>query len=203
MTRLTEDFLMLSFQDARKLVIQKTSPHIASHPRATSKKSLADALGDALAQEIRSDRDYPPFDRSTRDGFAVRASEVAKGAMLRCFGEIKAGDTVTQPLAAGTCIQIMTGAAVPAGADTVVMIEFTERMGDTVAFQRDAFPGQNIVKKGSEARSGDVALKPGLRLGFAELALAAQVGAATAPRSPRKSAWPGASPCLLATPSIA
>src|SRR5437879_6222029 len=169
---------MLSFQAARKLVTQKTTPHIASHPRAVAKKHLADALGDALAQEVHSDRDYPPFNRSTRDGYAVRTSDAAKGATLRCVGEIKAGDAVTQPLAPGSCIQIMTGAAVPAGADAVVMIEFTERAGDNVTFQRATNPGQNIVKKGTEARSGDIALKSSLRLGFAELALAAQVGAA-------------------------
>jgi molybdopterin molybdotransferase len=169
---------MLPFQDARRLVIQKTTPHLLSHPRQVAKKNLAEALGDALAQEVRSDRDYPPFHRSTRDGYAVRASDAAKGAILRCVGEIKAGDTVTQPLAPATCVQIMTGAAVPAGADAVVMIEFTERAGDNVTFQRATNPGQNIVKKGSEARSGDLALKAGLRLGFAELALAAQVGAA-------------------------
>jgi molybdopterin molybdotransferase len=169
---------MLSFQDARKLVILKTTPHIASRPSAVAKKNLADALGDALAQEIRSDRDYPPFDRSTRDGYAVRASDAAQGATLRCVGEIKAGDSVTQPLTPATCIQIMTGAAVPGGTDAVVMIEFTERSGDKITFHRTTSTGQNIVKKGSEARCGDIALKPGLRLGFAELALAAQVGAA-------------------------
>jgi molybdopterin molybdotransferase len=169
---------MLSFQEARKLVIQRTAPHIATHPRPIAKKTLSEALGDALAQEIRSDRDYPPFDRSTRDGYAVRSAEASQGAALRCVGEIKAGDSVTQPLATGTCIQIMTGAAVPAEADAVVMIEFTERVGENVTFERATNPSQNIVKKGSEARSSDIALKPGLRLGFAELALAAQVGAA-------------------------
>jgi len=72
----------------------------------------------------------------------------------------------------------MTGAAVPAGADAVVMIEFTERDGDKVTFHRTTHAAQNIVQKGSEARAGDVALRFGMRLGYAELALAAQVGAA-------------------------
>lgn len=71
----------------------------------------------------------------------------------------------------------MTGAAVPPGADAVVMIEFTRRDGETVSFDRPTQPGQNIVPRGSEARTGDIALQPGLRLGFAELAIAAQVGA--------------------------
>jgi len=167
---------MLSYADARALVIAQ----ISQHPRkpATSLKNVNDALGNVLACEVRTDRDYPPFHRSTRDGYAVRAADASAGSKLKCVGEIKAGDTVTEPLAPGTCIQIMTGAALPAGADAVVMIEFTERIGDTVMFQRATSSGQNFVPKGSEARANDLALKRGLRLGYAELALAAQVGAA-------------------------
>lgn len=167
---------MISYIEARALVAEQVS----KRPRkpVILNKPVNDALGDVLAQEVRCDRDYPPFDRSTRDGYAVHANEAAVGAKLRCVGEIKAGDTVTQPLALGTCVQIMTGAAVPPGANAVVMIEFTERNGDAVRFDRATPPGQNFVRKGSEARTGDLALKSGLRLGYAELAVAAQVGAA-------------------------
>jgi molybdopterin molybdotransferase len=167
---------MLSFEQARQLVIQNTTQGRRVHPPI--RKSVWDALGYVLAEEIRTDREYPPFDRSTRDGYAVRASEAECGAVLRCAGEIKAGDTVTAPLSPGTCIQIMTGAAVPFGAEAVVMIEFTKREGEMVRFERDTNPHQNIVPRGSEASAGDVALHAGLRLGFAELAIAAQVGAA-------------------------
>lgn len=167
---------MLRYDEARQIVIQQAG----SHPRAvaTSKLSVGEALGYVLAEEIRADREYPPFDRSTRDGFAVRAGEAAAGAKLRCVGEIKAGDSVRLPLATGSCVQIMTGAAVPPGANAVVMIEFTSRDGDTISFQRETLHGQNVVPRGSEAHAGDVVLHPGLRLGFAELAIAAQVGAA-------------------------
>jgi molybdopterin molybdotransferase len=168
---------MLSFSDARQLVITQTKSHAGSRPTFTIRTT--DALGHVLAEEIRSDREYPPFNRSTRDGYAVSSGEATPGATLRCVGEIKAGDTVTQPLTSGTCIQIMTGAAVPPGADAVVMIEFTHRNNDAVTFNRFTEPGQNIVPLGSEAHTGDVALSPGIRLGFAELAVAAQVGAAT------------------------
>jgi molybdopterin molybdotransferase len=71
----------------------------------------------------------------------------------------------------------MTGAAVPAGADAVVMLEHTRHVGDQVTIEREAHVGQNIVEQGSEACAGQVLLRPGMRLGFAELALAAQVGA--------------------------
>jgi molybdopterin molybdotransferase len=136
-----------------------------------------DALGFVLAQEVRTDRDYPPFNRSTRDGYAVRAAEAAAGAKLQCVGEIKAGDTVTLTIAPGTCLQIMTGAAVPGGADAVVMIEHARLEGAVVQFERDTRTGQNIVPRGSEAAAGQTILSRGKRLGYAELALAAQVGA--------------------------
>jgi len=166
---------MLRYDEARQMVIAEAGRR--PRPNAMVELGVSEALGYVLAEEIRSDREYPPFDRSTRDGYAVQASEAASGAKLRCSGEVKAGDSVTMPLAAASCMQIMTGAAVPPGADSVVMIEFTSRDGDTVFFQRDAMRGQNIVSRGSEAHAGDVALHPGLRLGFAELAIAAQVGA--------------------------
>lgn len=168
---------MLSFEEARQLVIAESKSHRGA--RRTLPLPLSDALGYVLAQEIRTDREYPPFDRSTRDGYAVRAPEATQGAALRCVGEVKAGDSITEALLPGTCIQIMTGAAVPPGADAVVMIEFTRREGETVTFDRATQRGQNIVPRGSEARAGDLVLTPGLRLGFAELAVAAQVGAAT------------------------
>lgn len=167
---------MLRYEDARQIVItqaelSKVLPFKISLP-------VSDALGYVLAEEIRSDRAYPPFNRSTRDGYAVRASEAGPGMVIRCDGEIKAGDAVPEKLAPGSCVQIMTGAAVPVGADAVVMVEFTAREGDAITFQRETKAGQNIVPRGSEAGAGDRALLPGMRLGFAELAIAAQVGAA-------------------------
>jgi molybdopterin molybdotransferase len=167
---------MLTYEQARRTVIAQVEK--ARGPRATATLSVWDALGFVLAEEIKTDREYPPFNRSTRDGYAVRISESAAGATLRCAAEIKAGDTVTQPLAPRTCVHIMTGAAVPPGADAVVMIEHTSRDGDSVRFDRAAQSGQNIVPRGSEAKRGEPILSPGMRLGYAELALAAQVGAA-------------------------
>ncbi len=166
---------MLTYAQARRTVIEQAQKAI--RPRTTAAISVWDALGYVLAQDVKTDRPYPPFDRSTRDGFALRAAEAVPGAKLPCVGEIKAGDSVTAPLKAGTCVQIMTGAAVPAGADAVVMLEHTRREGDTVHFDRAASAGQNVVPRGSEARSEQTILSSGQRLGYAELALAAQVGA--------------------------
>src|SRR5580658_6405319 len=154
---------MLTYEQARQKVIEKISEK--KGPRATERVRVGDALGFVLAQEVKTDREYPPFNRATRDGYAAFAADAKAGATLKCTGEIRAGDRVTKELWAETCVQIMTGAAVPSGADAVVMIEHTKRDGDQVRFERDAVAGQTL-------------LTPGMRLGFAELASAAQVGAA-------------------------
>jgi molybdopterin molybdotransferase len=167
---------MLTFEQARRKVIEQLTEK--KGPRATEQVRVGDALGYVLAQEVKTDREYPPFNRATRDGYAVFAADVKAGVTLKCTGEIKAGDRVTKELWAETCVQIMTGAAVPSGADAVVMIEHTKRDGDEVRFERDAVAGQNFVPRGSEARAGQTLLTPGMRLGYAELASAAQVGAA-------------------------
>src|SRR2546430_17654873 len=124
---------MLTFEEARRKVIEQVGKMRGPRERATV--AVWDALGLVLVQEIKTDREYPPFDRSTRDGYAVRSSEVKPGTQLKCAGEIKAGDSVTEALAPGTCIQIMTGAAVPAGADAVVMIEYTRSEEHTSELQ--------------------------------------------------------------------
>jgi molybdopterin molybdotransferase len=171
---------MLTYEQARRAVIDQV--HMRKGPRATAVLSVWSALGYVLAEEVRTDRDYPPFDRSIRDGYAVRAADVTAEAALPCHTEIKAGDAGNQPLAPGTCAQIMTGAALPPGADAVVMVEHTQRnsagdkSGAVVRFDRPAKPGQHIIPQGLEARAGQTVLTPGTRLGYAELALAAQVG---------------------------
>ncbi len=166
---------MLSYRQARQKVIEQLSAK-----RGTAERdcvSVWEAMGFVLGHEVRADRDYPPFDRSTRDGYAVRAAEAAAGATLRCVGEVKSGGSFTAKIGPGECIQIMTGAAVPPDADAVVMIEHTRQMDDQVTIERAVHVGQNIVEQASEARAGQMLLRPGMRLGFVELALAAQVGA--------------------------
>jgi molybdopterin molybdotransferase len=142
--------------------------------------SLLEAAGLVLAEDLRADRDFPPFPRSTRDGFAVRVADVSTvPAELRCVGEIKAGATPEQSaitLAAGDCAEIMTGAPVPEGADGVVMVECTQRRGDTVVIQRAIAAGENIVAMGAEARGGAVMVARGTRVNHTIVAIAAAVG---------------------------
>jgi molybdopterin molybdotransferase len=138
---------------------------------------LGQALGCVLAEEVHADRDYPPFDRSTRDGFAVRAADTARAPVtLDVVAEVKAGGMYTGALRAGQCVQIMTGAGMPASADAVVMIEHTKPSAGSVRIERAAEAGQNVVPRGSEAKAEQLLLKPGARLGYPELALLGQVG---------------------------
>src|SRR3954465_1314170 len=168
---------MLSFTDARQKVIEIVS---AMQPRPSFESiDLTRAAGRVLAAPVTADRDYPPFDRSTRDGFALRSADAASpGATLRRVGEIKAGSSFDRALQEGECLQIMTGAPVPAESDAVAMIEYTKISGDRVTFEKAAVSGQNIVRRGSEAHAAEELISSGTRLSYAEMCVAAQVGAA-------------------------
>jgi molybdopterin molybdotransferase len=166
---------MISYQTARRIICEQLG--LGAAIGGVEGVLLAEAHGRVLARDIVADRDYPPFERSTRDGYAVRAWDATEGATLPCVGEVKAGDDPPALGGVGTCLQIMTGAAVPLGADAVVMIEQTRREGDAVRFVRGAVVGQNIVARGCEAKRGEMVLSAGMRVGYAEMAQAAQVGA--------------------------
>src|SRR5580704_2978128 len=113
---------MLSYTDARQKVIEVAGS--SPRPLLQTPIEIEQAFGRILAAPVLADRDYPPFDRSTRDGFAVRSADVsAPGARLDCVGELRAGGQIETSVLAGQCVEIMTGAAVPQGADAVAMIE--------------------------------------------------------------------------------
>lgn len=128
-----------------------------------------------------ADRDFPPFNRATRDGYAVRAVDLANlPARLEFVGEIKAGASTESmaALRAGQAMAIMTGAPVPEGADAVVMVEYSSRSGNRVEIGRKVATGDNIVPTGSEAKRGDQLLSAGVRLNYASIAVAGSVGKA-------------------------
>jgi molybdopterin molybdotransferase len=146
---------------------------------------LLEAAGRVLAEEIMADRDYPPFRRSARDGFAVRAADVP--GELHVIGEVRAGEVFRGSVSCGGAVEIMTGAPLPECADAVAMVEHTERSGDRVKVTRSLDSGENFNAQGVEARQGSIVLSPGCKLGFAEIALLAMVGreCATVYRRPR------------------
>ena len=138
---------------------------------------LLESLNRILAGPIYADRDFPPFPRATRDGYAVRAADVKTvPARLQVVGQIKAGDSFGKTINPGEAVEIMTGASAPEGADAVVMVEYTSREGDKVEIQRSCAPGENIVPAGSEAKGGQEMLPRGTRIGYAQIAVAAAVG---------------------------
>ncbi len=175
---------MLSFEAAREKVIEiarsRRELGLARRPPdvVDIAREPAAALGRVLAEDIATDRDYPPFDRSIRDGFAVRSADASRvPARLRLIGESKAGTAFDGEVGAGECVQIMTGAPLPRGADAVVMIEYAKQDGEAIVIERAARAGDYIVPAGSEARRAEIVLLRGTRLGYAEIAMAAQVGA--------------------------
>jgi len=177
---------VLAFEAALDEVMRHAREVRDAHgPGATETAELLDAADRVLAGPILADRDQPPFDRATRDGFAVRASEFSSRRLLRIAGQIRAGDLWTgSPLSADEAIEIMTGAPVPAGADAVAMVEHVEfgNVNAPVAGKVRAVGGrvlrvgENIVPRGSEARSGETVVPVGSTIGAAEIALAATSG---------------------------
>ncbi len=124
--------------------------------------SIDEALGRVLAQEVVADRDYPPFNRSAMDGYAVQSADLVnkKLSQLELLEHVLAGEVATQALTSGKCTKVMTGVPVPTGADTVIRIEDCQQEGQLVFFRSAAIrPGQNIARQGEDARKGDMLLK--------------------------------------------
>ena len=168
---------ILSFEEARRVVEGQA---LGVAPPTTESVELLEAAGRVLAEGIVADRDFPPFARATRDGYAVHTSDLVNlPAILELIGEIKAGqkpNQVSADVKPGQAVSIMTGAPVPAECDGVVMVEYTSRQGERVEITRRVAAGENIVPRGAEARQGNALLEPGLRLNEAAIAVAASVG---------------------------
>jgi molybdopterin molybdotransferase len=166
-----------SFAEAREAVEEYAAK---LSPTQTEMLSLLDALGLVLAEDLRADRDFPPFPRSTRDGYAVRSNDVAHvPARLRLAGEIRAGASIEESglnIGNGEAAEIMTGAPVPCGADAVVMVEYADRSDGSVTVRRAVQAGENIVPAGSEAIQGSLMVGRGTRVTHTTVAVAAATG---------------------------
>ena len=167
---------ILSFEEARHQVEEHAARLC---PKGRELLGLLDAGGRVLAESIHADRDFPPFPRATRDGYAVRAEDVESLPVdLEVIAEIRAGADSRLVPAVGPrkAVAIMTGAAVPEGADAVVMLEHTSYSEDRLRVDRVVTAGENIVPRGAEAKRGDLMLSPGTRLDHVAIAMAASVG---------------------------
>lgn len=174
---------MISVAQALELVLSHANPLPSESVPVTA------ALGRTLAQDVASDIDSPPWDKSLVDGYAVCAADVATAnAELTLLEEVTAGRTPTKTVAPGYATRIMTGAPLPQGADAVVMIERTESVGDThVRIQTTATPGQNILRRAASMQCGQVVLHAGQRIRPIEVGVLAEVGRSTVEviRAPR------------------
>jgi len=146
-------------------------------PWGIEKRTLSEALGHALAEDVRADRNLPPADRSAMDGFALRADDLSNPPHdLMLTGEIAAGCPILPYVSPGTCVRIMTGGNIPPGADTVVTIEDAEDRAECVRFKFSANRGGNIIRKAENARDGELLLARGTLLGPLQIGVCASVG---------------------------
>ncbi len=165
-----------SLEEARARV-EKYASGVPLPP--TEEVELLAADGRVLAEVIRADRDFPPFARATRDGFAVRAEDAGRApAKLKVVSEIAAGAVGDFPIEAGEAAEIMTGAPLPEGADAVVMVEYARREGEFVVLDRTVKTGDNFVPRGAEAQAGELLIGSRNRMNPAAIAIAASVGKA-------------------------
>ena len=119
------------------------------------------SIGRVLREEITAPNDFPPYHRVMMDGYAVRVEDLAVGDTLPLVGESAAGTSGAPKLRPGTCVQVMTGAPLPAGADAVVKVEETERFEQTVRFTRPVQRGQHYAVRAEEAREGATIVQAG------------------------------------------
>ena len=149
--------------------------------------SLGTAMGRILAEDIAATEYVPDFDRSTVDGYAVRARDTfgcsdAIPAILPVQGEVFMGEGAEFALNPEECVAVPTGGAVPKGADSVVMIEFTEDYGDgTIGVEKSVAPGQNMIFRGDDVFPGKVILKKGRVLSSQDIGALAAIGRVQVP----------------------
>ena len=147
------------------------------------KVSLADSYGRILAENIVAAIDFPPFDRSPLDGYAVIASEVSLASKsepvsLKLIESIPAGGVPTKSIIPGTTARIMTGAPLPQGASGVVRVEDTRHSGDRVIFFAGEGAERNICRRGEEFAEGQVVFQPGTKVNAAVMGSLAALGIA-------------------------
>ena len=150
----------LSVSEARRVVLESVAILGAEQVK------LEQSLGRVLAEEVRANRDQPPYDISAMDGYALRSADLAKvPAMLEIIEDIKAGDMPSKILAPGQCARIMTGAPMPQGADAVMRVVDTEAKPDNrVQINQSVKPGHDIRRLGENMRNGEVVLGPGTEI---------------------------------------
>lgn len=164
---------MITFDNAFKEVMQ--------HPLELGGETipLMDCMKRILAEDILADRDFPPFDRSTKDGIAIQYSAIENGKRtFKIEGVLSAGMPQKALISDVNCLEIMTGAVLPKNADTVIMYEEVTIADGIATIETRPKKRQNIHAKGSDEKKGTVLLKAGIRIDTAEIGILASVGKA-------------------------
>ncbi|HHL39928.1 MAG TPA: molybdopterin molybdenumtransferase MoeA [Deltaproteobacteria bacterium] len=167
---------MLTVEEALELILGEI------RPMGLERAELLSALGRVAGEDIRAERPNPPWDNSAMDGYALRAGDTAGAceespAVLEVAGDVPAGSVFRGELAEGQAVRIMTGAPLPAGANAVVMVEHTERMGEReVAVKRPVRTGENVRRRGEDFAEGDVVVPAGTVLTSRHVSMLATVG---------------------------
>ena len=150
----------------------------AARPRGAERVTVLEALGRTAAGDVVSAADVPSFDNSAMDGFAVRGADLdlARREGLPVVDGVPAGSVAAAPLEPGQAVRIMTGAPLPAGADTVVQVEHVEERDERVFVRRAPRAGDNVRRAGEDVHRGDVVVPRGAPLGPAEIGMLVSVG---------------------------
>lgn len=150
---------------------------------------LGSALGRVLGLDVHARRANPPVSVSAMDGYAARAQDATEGAVLHVIAEAPAGHPTAHVIQPGECVRLFTGSQIPAGADTVIIQENTQREGDRITLTHASAAGRFIRMQGQDFAQGTCLLQAGTRLGPKEIGLAAASGHAwlTVTRKPRVS----------------
>ncbi len=163
--------------------IEAVLAHVPSFPAVdTEAVALAECLGRVLAEDVYSDVDIPDFNRSTMDGFAVKAASTfgaseANPAYLDVRGRIRMGERPDFSIGPGQAARIATGGMLPDGADSVIMVEHTDALDDTtIEAYRSVAPGQHVIEKGEDIRHTEPALTTGTQIRPQEAGLLAACG---------------------------
>lgn len=148
---------------------------------STYEVELTNALGKVLAEDVTSTIDVPGFDRSTMDGYVVKAQDTfsaneVKTKILKLVGKSEPGIVPTMTLNEGETSEISTGAPIPVGASAVVMVEFTKTSGNEVEISRSVTPGENVMAAGSDIMAGEVVLRRSQIITSREIAIMAAIG---------------------------
>ena len=168
---------LLSFDEAKQLLKQSFSVK----PVGAEQLSISEAHDRVLAQDVVAPLNVPPFNRSTVDGYAVKAADTFgasedKPISLRFCGHVAIGESPSVVVEKGLAAEIVTGAPLPDGADSIVMVEYTNRQRNNVLVHRPVSIGENMMAAGSDIRKNETVLKKGRILGSREIGVLAAIG---------------------------